>query len=70
MMRVEKIVKEDDIQHELDTYNELLHPKGTIGCTGKGAESRSGSTRRLILPFVPFFGVMPAILPSGWRARS
>lgn len=33
MMRVEKIVKEDDIQHELDTYNELLHPKGTIGCT-------------------------------------
>ena len=33
MMRVEKIVKEGDIQHELDTYNELLHPKGTIGCT-------------------------------------
>ena len=33
MMRVEKIVKEDDIQHELDTYNELLHPKGTLGCT-------------------------------------
>ncbi len=33
MMRVEKIVKEDDIQHELDTYNELIHPKGTLGCT-------------------------------------
>ena len=33
MMRVERIVKEDDIHHELDTYNELLHPKGTIGCT-------------------------------------
>lgn len=33
MMRVEKIVKEDDIQHELDTYNELLHPAGTLGCT-------------------------------------
>lgn len=33
MMRVEKIVKEDDIQHELDTYNELIHPAGTIGCT-------------------------------------
>lgn len=33
MMRVEKIVKEDDIQHELDTYNELLHPEGTVGCT-------------------------------------
>jgi hypothetical protein len=33
MMRIERIVKEDDIQHELDTYNELLHPSGTIGCT-------------------------------------
>lgn len=33
MMRIERIVKEDDIQHELDTYNELIHPSGTIGCT-------------------------------------
>jgi hypothetical protein len=33
MMRIEHIVKEEDIQHELDTYNELIHPAGTIGCT-------------------------------------
>ena len=33
MMRIERIVKDDDIQHELDTYNELIHPAGTIGCT-------------------------------------
>ncbi|MFW2390337.1 MAG: DUF3501 family protein [Polyangiales bacterium] len=33
MMRIERIVKEDDIQHELDTYNELIHPSGTVGCT-------------------------------------
>jgi hypothetical protein len=33
MLRIERIVKEDDIQHELDTYNELIHPRGTIGCT-------------------------------------
>ena len=33
MMRVEKIVKEGDILHELSTYNELIHPKGTLGCT-------------------------------------
>ncbi|MBW2381912.1 MAG: DUF3501 family protein, partial [Deltaproteobacteria bacterium] len=26
MMRIEHIVKEDDIRHELDTYNELIHP--------------------------------------------
>ncbi|MGB5813127.1 MAG: DUF3501 family protein [Polyangiales bacterium] len=33
MMRVERIVKEADILHELDTYNELIHPAGTVGCT-------------------------------------
>lgn len=33
MMRVEQIVKEDDILHELATYNELIHQKGTLGCT-------------------------------------
>jgi len=33
MMRIEQIVKEDDIRHELDTYNELIHPAGTVGCT-------------------------------------
>jgi hypothetical protein len=33
MMRIEHIVKEEDIQHELRTYNELIHPKGTLGCT-------------------------------------
>ncbi|MEM7435809.1 MAG: DUF3501 family protein [Myxococcota bacterium] len=33
MMRVERIVKEEDIQHEIDTYNELIHDSGTLGCT-------------------------------------
>jgi hypothetical protein len=33
MVRVERIVKEDDIEHEIKTYNELLHPAGTLGCT-------------------------------------
>lgn len=33
MMRVERIVREKDIQHELDTYNALLGSRGTLGCT-------------------------------------
>lgn len=33
MMRVEQIVKEADIVHELETYNELLGTDGGIGCT-------------------------------------
>ena len=33
MMRTEQIVREADIQHELDTYNELLGGDGELGCT-------------------------------------
>ncbi|HRI06879.1 MAG TPA: DUF3501 family protein [Nannocystaceae bacterium] len=33
MMRAEKIVREADIQHELDTYNELLGGPGELGCS-------------------------------------
>ncbi len=32
MMRAEKIVREKDIQHELDTYNDVLGGDGEIGC--------------------------------------
>lgn len=33
MMRVERIVREADIQHEIDTYNAVLGDAGTLGCT-------------------------------------
>ncbi len=33
MIRVERISREADIQHELDTYNELLGGEGELGCT-------------------------------------
>jgi len=33
MMRVERIVREAEIQHEIDTYNELLGGAGELGCT-------------------------------------
>ncbi len=33
MMRVEQIVKESDISHEIETYNELLGGPGELGCT-------------------------------------
>jgi len=32
MMRAEKIVREKDIQHELDTYNDILGGDGELGC--------------------------------------
>jgi len=33
MIRVERIVKEADIQHEIITYNEILGKSGELGCT-------------------------------------
>ena len=33
MIRVERIVKEKDIEHEIETYNELLGKPGELGCT-------------------------------------
>lgn len=33
MMRLEQIVREKDIQHEIDTYNQLLGGPGELGCT-------------------------------------
>ena len=33
MMRVEKMVRESEILHELETYNEILGDEGGLGCT-------------------------------------
>lgn len=33
MIRVEKLTKEEEIQHEIDTYNELLGSDAGLGCT-------------------------------------
>ena len=33
MMRLEQIVRDKDIQHEIDTYNQLLGGPGELGCT-------------------------------------
>ncbi|HYR83824.1 MAG TPA: DUF3501 family protein [Terriglobia bacterium] len=33
MIRVERLVRESDIRHEIDTYNELLGKDGEFGCT-------------------------------------
>ena len=33
MVRAERIVKESDVQHEIETYNEVLGGDGEFGCT-------------------------------------
>ncbi len=55
MMRVERIVRESDIQREIDTYNELIGGPGELGCTllielPDAAERQDKLTRWLGLP--------------------
>ena len=33
MLRIERIVRDTEIQHEITTYNELLYDGGRLGCT-------------------------------------
>jgi hypothetical protein len=55
MTRAERMVKEADIVHEIETYNELLGGPGEVGCTllvelddpaARPRSSRSGSPSR------------------------
>ncbi len=55
MMRAERMVKESDIRHEIETYNEVLGAPGEIGCTllvelDDPAERAVKLTRWLALP--------------------
>ncbi len=69
MMRVEKIVKEDDIRHEIETYNELLHPSGSLGCTLLiGIDSPEERDQKL-KAWVGLNDHIYAKLPDGTRAK-
>ena len=69
MVRVERLVKETDIQHELATYNELLGPAGGLGATLL-IEIEDEDTRAELLP--RWLGLMPTLymeLADGTKAR-
>jgi hypothetical protein len=69
MTRAERMVKEADIRHEIDTYNELLGQGGDLGCTllieiDDPAERAQKLGRWLELPQRLY-----AELPDGTRVR-
>ena len=69
MMRVERIVRERDIQHELGTYNELLGGDGELGTTLligiEDADARDGLLRR----WIGLQERVYVVLPGGERVR-
>ena len=69
MMRVERIVKEEDILHELETYNELLHPNGTLGCTLLVGIDDEAERDVLLREWVGLNEHIYARLPNGDRVK-
>ena len=69
MMRTEKIAREADIQHELDTYNELLHPRGSLGCSLLIGIAEPEERDRLLRAWRGLVEHVYAELPDGTRVR-
>jgi len=70
MMRVERIVKEADIAHELATYNEILGESGGLGCTlliGLGDEQQRNEALGRWLGLLPHIYLR---MPDGSRLRA
>ena len=69
MMRTEKIVREADIQHELDTYNELLHEGGKLGCTLLICIDDPAERSRLLREWRGLVEYLYAEMPDGRKVR-
>ncbi len=69
MMRTEQIVREKDIQHELDTYNELLGDDGELGCTLLIEIDDEQERNALLRAYLPLLQHLFAETPAGDKVR-
>lgn len=70
MMRAEKIVRESEILHELETYNELLADKGGLGCTMLIEIDDAGERDRKLREWVALPQHVYAEVAGGDRVRA
>lgn len=70
MMRAEQIVREKDIQHELDTYNELLGGEGELGCTLLIEIDDEAERQTLLRAYLPLVGHLYAETEAGDKVRA
>ncbi len=70
MMRVERIVREADIRHELDTYNELLGGEGELGCTLLIEILTPEERNRLLVQWLDLPRHLYALLENGDKVRA
>jgi len=70
MMRIEHIVKESDIAHELATYNELLGGDGELGATLLVEIDSEEVRSELLTRWIDLIPTVYLRLPDGTRARA
>ena len=70
MIRVERIVKETDILHEIKTYNELLGNSGELGCTLLIEIDDSEERQEKLIQWLDLPNHLYLILEDGSRIRA
>ena len=70
MIRVERIVKETDILHEIKTYNELLGNTGELGCTLLIEIDDSEERQEKLIQWLDLPNHLYLILEDGSRIRA
>ncbi len=70
MLRIERIVREADVQHEIDTYNELLGGPGVLGCTLLVGIEDAAERDRLLTAWLQLPEHLYVRLDDGRRARA
>jgi hypothetical protein len=67
MLRIEGRSSPEDVQHELDTYNELLGDDGELGCTLLVEIEDETERARKLREWLPLVDHLYALLPDGTR---
>jgi hypothetical protein len=70
MLRIEGRTTPEDVQHELDTYNELLGDEGELGCTLLVEVEDEKERDRTLRAWVSLVDHLYARLPDGTRVSA
>lgn len=70
MMRLEQIVRDAEIQHEIDTYNQLLGAQGELGCTLLIEIDDARQRDEKLTAWLGLPGALYILLDDGSKARA
>ena len=70
MVRAERMSREEEIRHEIETYNELLGGPGELGCSLLIEIPEPAERDRRLREWLPLIGHLYAKLPDGGKVRA